>query len=72
MIFLSSEWNNSRYFFSSYFLIYPSILSKVIYKGFAPYEMLNATSLNKKYLYDFSSSKILLRSKSLILIMSSK
>ena len=47
-------------------------MSKIMCDGFAPYEVLYTTSLIKKSSYDFLSNKVLSRSRSLILIMSSK
>ena len=42
--YLSSEWYNARYLVPLSFLIYPSTLSKIIYKGFALNRVLYATS----------------------------
>ena len=64
--------NNTKYLVPSYTLINPSILSNLMGKRLAPikflYEMLEA----KIFSHHFSSIKISSRSKSSILIMSSK
>ena len=34
--YFSLEWNNTGYLVPSFFLTYPSILSKITHEGFAP------------------------------------
>ena len=70
--YFSAEWKNTTYFVLPYFLIYPSLSTKIICKGFEPYGVLYATSQIKIFSYRFSSNKILSRLKPLILKMLSK
>ena len=62
--------NNTKYLVSSETLINPSILLNVICKGFKPIKILYQMLETKIFSFDFSSIKILSRSKSSNLIMS--
>ena len=71
IIFFSGQ-NNAKYLLPLQTLIDPSILSSLICNGFAPIKVLYKMSLIKVFLYDFSSVRILSKSKYSNLIMSSK
>ena len=64
--------NNTKYLAPSKTLINPTILSNLIREGLKSIKLLYGMLRNKIFSRDFSSIKMLSRSKSSVLIMSSK
>ena len=56
------------YLVLSYFPICLSNISKIVLKGFAPYGVLQVTSQIKTLPYDFSSNKIISRSRLILIV----